>query len=118
MWFIRFFSRNKKKYKQLILLECQIHGSHYYECLKLIQEHKLFVGEPLTLQREPHNSYDPYAIEILTAAGKKLGYIPQKHSQVLASLMDHQCVLSADIQSIFTTAWEPININVTLLFPK
>ncbi len=118
MWLRRFFSRNKKSNKKLRILECQIHGSHYYDCLKLIEENKLFVGEPLTLRRQPDNEYDPYAIEILTAEGKKLGYIPKKHSQILASLIDQKCHLSANIESIFTTAWEPVSIHLILHLPR
>ncbi len=118
MWFSRFFKKDKQKFKKLTLLECQIHGSHYYDCLKLIENNQLFVGEQLILKRQPDNEYDQYAIEVLTVEGKKLGYIPKNHSQILASLIDQKCRVSADIQSIFTTAWEPVNIRLILHFPK
>lgn len=99
---------------QLLLLACQLHGSHYYDCLTLLENQQLFVGEKLVLHREPTNEYDSYAIEVLSKNGIKLGYIPKKHNQVIATLMDQQCYVTAYIDEIMTTEWEPVSIQVFL----
>lgn len=104
----------KQKGKKLLLLECQIHGSHYYQCLNLVKENKLKKGEQLLLRREPHNEYDNFAIEVYNLDQQKLGYVPKHLNQVIATLMDQRCEITAMISSIFTTEWEPVNIRLYL----
>lgn len=102
----------------LFLLNSQIHGSHYYDCLQLVKNQQLNVGEVLSLQREPSNEYDEDAIEIYTRQRKKLGYIPKQHNRVIAALMDQNCRISATIQAINTDAWEPVTIRVEMQLPS
>lgn len=112
MWWIRRLFQSKQR--QLLLLSCQIHGSHYYDCLNLLNQSTLHIGERLTLRREPDNGYDSHAIEVLTQQGKKLGYIPKHSNQVIAKLLDQNCHIEAFIDKILTTAWEPVSICVYL----
>ena len=49
---------------------------------------RLAVGTRLTLQREPGNAHDRWAIKVLTPDGGKLGYLPCDCNEVLARLMD------------------------------
>ncbi|MGY0399126.1 MAG: HIRAN domain-containing protein, partial [Ostreibacterium sp.] len=58
------------------------------------------------------------AIEVWTKKQQKLGYVPKKDNVVIASLMDQHCEVSALIESIFTTAWEPITIKISMGCPK
>ncbi len=115
-WFRRFFQKQRVKVapEALFLLECKIHGSHYYDCLSLIEANQLDVGELLILNREPNNEYDTNAIEILTQNGTKLGYVPQKNNLVLANVMDQHCLVSSRIASIKKAAWEPITVRITM----
>lgn len=115
-WLIKLFYRlhNRYYYHELFLLDCQIHGSHYYECLPLLQNNAVSVGEEVILHREPNNIHDNFAIEVLTTHHQKLGYVPQKHNRVIAALMDQCCDISAEISEIFTTAWEPITIRIKM----
>lgn len=115
-WLIKLFYRlrNRYHYHELFLLDCQIHGSHYYECLPLLQNNAVSVGEEVILHREPNNTHDNFAIEVLTTHHQKLGYMPQKHNRVIAALMDQGCDISAEISEIFTTAWEPITIRIKM----
>lgn len=115
-WFFRLFQKSAPKglSKTLFLLECKVHGSHYYESLPLIDDGKLRVGEILQLKREPHNEYDANAIEILTQDNIKIGYVPKKNNLILANLMDQRCQLIAHIDNITTTAWEPISIRIVM----
>lgn len=45
-------------------------------------------GVELTLIREPHNPFDPLAIAVYDAEGRKLGFIPKKQNTVLAQFID------------------------------
>ncbi|PIE42426.1 MAG: DNA-binding protein [Gammaproteobacteria bacterium] len=116
MWLFRFFRRKAKTlpHKHLLLLDCQIHGSHYYDCLSLIDKRVLRVGQQLILKREPRNDYDKNAIEICTRQGDKLGYVPKHHNRIIAALMDQNCPICAHITAIQQGAWEPVSIRVTM----
>lgn len=104
----------KRLKRPLFLLECQIHGSHYYDCLKLVKSQQLRVGQRILLRREPSNEYDKSAIEVLTTSRQKLGYVPKNVNQVIATLMDQGCYLTATIEVIHTTAWEPVTIRIIM----
>ncbi len=72
------------------------------------------MGEPLTLRREPDNQHDSNAIEVLRQDKVKLGYVPKKHNTVIAALIDQHCHIRASIDSINSSAWEPIGIKIVL----
>jgi hypothetical protein len=55
------------------------------------------VGAPLVLKREPANGYDELAIRVETAAGERIGWVPKKHNDVLARLMDAGKLLVAKV---------------------
>lgn len=103
---------DKKRPKQLHLLACQIHGSHYYQCINLVESKQIQVGERLILTREPDNEYDPYAIEVYNQKGVKLGYVPKNHNRVIAELMDQHCAIDAVVERVNGKEWEPVRIAV------
>ncbi len=45
-------------------------------------------GDELTLIREPSNPFDPLAIAIYDAEGRKIGFVPKKQNGVLAQYID------------------------------
>ena len=45
-------------------------------------------GAELTLIREPSNPFDPLAIAVYDAEGRKLGFIPKKQNTALAQFID------------------------------
>jgi HIRAN domain len=52
-------------------------------------------GDPLLLDREPENPYDPNAIKVLDpATGHHLGYVAKEVAVDLAAEMDHGMVVS------------------------
>ena len=59
----------------------------------------LRIGERLVLRREPENPHDPNAIEILTEAGVKLGYVPRVAAMDLAPRLDAGKWIAAEIAS-------------------
>lgn len=72
--------------RDIILLECHVAGTAYRDLSAI--EPILRAGEELILRREPNNEHDHLAIQILTADGAHLGYVPRAKNEALARLMD------------------------------
>lgn len=88
--------------RDIFLLETHVAGLPYHQAATALP--MLSSGELLTLRREPANTYDELAIEILAVDGLKLGYIPRHRNTVLARLMDAGKQLLATVASIGTDA--------------
>ena len=73
--------------RQIHLLRTYVAGSGYVEEI-VIRIQALSEGDRLLLVREPENPYDERAILVENLEGEKLGYIPRRKNEVLASLMD------------------------------
>ncbi len=113
-WLRGLFGRVERISDTLHLLTCNIHGSHYYDCLELVQDEAIHKGERLTLTREPDNEYDEYAIAVSNAQGAKLGYVPKNHNRVIAELMDQQCDIYAVVFSVLSTEWDPVRMTILM----
>lgn len=86
--------------RDLFLLETHVAGLAHYQVESVSDQ--LLPGAPLLLQREPGNEHDALAIEVLTPARIKLGYVPQNRNPILARLMDAGKLLVADICTVGT----------------
>ena len=77
---------------------------------------KLKPKQPLSLKREPQNSYDENAIEVYWK-GVKLGYIPRVDNEIIANLMDQKKEVKASIKNkrLSRNPWERVEIKVELL---
>ncbi|MDO8938091.1 MAG: HIRAN domain-containing protein [Methylicorpusculum sp.] len=84
--------------KTIFLLETHIAGLHYHD-IKQVTE-TVQVHDALKLRREPANTYDELAIEVLTLNQCKLGYLPKHRNPILARLMDAGKSLIAEVASI------------------
>jgi hypothetical protein len=72
--------------REILLLECHVAGTSYRDLGAI--EDSLRAGDELALRREPGNEHDPLAIQILTAGGTLLGYVPRARNEAPARLMD------------------------------
>jgi hypothetical protein len=81
--------------QDIFLLETHVAGLRYYGIKNLAVP--LEKAAPLVLRREPSNRHDNLAIEVLTATGGKLGYVPQHRNPVIARLMDAGKMLVAEV---------------------
>ena len=68
------------------VLFTRINGEYYYDAADAFTS--LAIDAPLTLRREPDNPYDRRAIEILDAAGRKLGYLARIDNSAVARMLD------------------------------
>jgi hypothetical protein len=75
---------NKKK-REFFFNEFYVAGYTYYDGESI--EDALLEGKIVRFKREPGCKYDPRAVEIYLGR-KKLGYIPKRDNQLIASLLD------------------------------
>ncbi len=80
------------------LLRTRVNGEYYYEAAESLPT--LVPGAPLALRREPTNAYDRRAIEVLDAAGRKLGYMPMIDNPAVARMMDAGETMRAHVTAV------------------
>jgi len=82
--------------REIFLKECHIAGTVHVDDI-LCKTASVGVGSVLVLKREPENGYDELAIRVETTGGERIGWIPKKHNDVLARLMDAGKLLVAKV---------------------
>lgn len=97
----------------ILLLESHVAGTAYYDATALMAG--LCCGQGLVLRRQPTNRYDTMAIEVLVADGGKLGYVPRRHNQPLARLMDAGKSLHGDIMHLSPEKWDDVWLRVWMV---
>ena len=72
-------------------------------------------GARLRLQRDADNRYDQWSIRVLDARGRRLGFVPADHNQILARLMDGGKRLFATVTQVSQVdGWTKIEMAVYL----
>ncbi|RIH67157.1 HIRAN protein [Mariniphaga sediminis] len=74
-----------------------IAGFKYYNGSEL--EKHLKKNDELTLQRQPENPHDYFAVEVFRK-NQKLGYLPRTDNKIVARMMDQGVKVKARIRSI------------------
>ena len=87
-------------------------GTAYYEADRV--RGSLRPGDALVLRREPDNAHDDLAIEVLTAAGAKLGYLPRACNEPFARLMDAGKTVEAEVIDLNPGQFDDIWMVLTL----
>lgn len=82
---------------KIFLFDSFAAGTSHLEDTSVLQEMK--TGDELIMQRED-NAYDPNAIVLKDAEGRKAGYIPERDNIVFARLMDAGKLPSAEVKDI------------------
>lgn len=72
--------------REIFLLETHVAGTAYQQLEKV--EDLLQSSCILIFKREVENRHDALAISIHTETGHKLGYVPRRHNEIPARLMD------------------------------
>lgn len=67
--------------------------------------HHLKEDEPVTLVREPENSYDENAIAVHSTDGFHLGYIPKSLNTPLATALDEGHIFNATYSAEHDRVW-------------
>ena len=99
-----------KQGRSLVLRETYVAGTAYYDARRV----RLRPGDVLILRREPDNAYDDLAIEVFTAAGPKLGYVPRADNEPFARLMDAGRAVTAEVIDVNSKRYGSIRMRLTL----
>lgn len=98
--------------RSLALLDTYVAGTAYYEARRVAGD--LRPGDVLVLRREPANAYDDLAIEVFTARGAKLGYVPRADNEPFARLMDAGKRVEAEVAAVDPGRWRDIAMTLKL----
>jgi len=98
--------------RRVFLQATAVAGTAYYEAGRV--RRRMRRGDALVLRREPTNPHDKLAIEVFTAAGAKLGYVPRAINPPLARLMDAGFRLETRVLSVRPWRYEDIRMGLSL----
>lgn len=98
----------------IALIETQVNGARFHRANEALAY--IVAGDRLVLARERDNAHDDRAVEVITARGDKLGYVPRGRNRVLAALMDageraSAAVLSAGVERDLPMIWARISLR-------
>jgi hypothetical protein len=98
---------------QLVLQESPLAGFQFHRGEALW--HRLAVGSPLSLAREPQNPHDPRAVAVFFE-GEKLGYVPRLDNAAVAQLLDRREPLHARVTGLRESSnpWERVRFEVAV----
>lgn len=82
--------------QEVFLKDCHVAGTMHVDDV-LIKTADVTEGSVLSFRREPENEYDELAIAVLNAKGERIGWVPRKHNEVFARLMDAGKLLVAKV---------------------
>ena len=71
----------------IFLTECHLAGTEYIDDI-LIKSAEVVEGTELVLRRKAKDATDERAVAVFTKGDVLLGYLPRRHSAVMARLMD------------------------------
>lgn len=77
---------------------------------------RMFVGERVSLVRDPYNPHDRNAIKVINSNGDHIGFIPKEIAVTMAGNMDSGTTFSAMVSNI--TGMNPgenmgVNLHIT-----
>ena len=100
--------------KEIHLFDTYVAGVSFLKDKTVLQE--ISSGDRLTLRRED-NKFDDKAILVLTADGKKVGYVPEKDNIIFSRLMDAGKLIVAYITDIKIRSidYQQISIGIYLV---
>ncbi|MCL2882470.1 MAG: HIRAN domain-containing protein [Coriobacteriia bacterium] len=95
------------------IVSCHLSGFAYYEGMEVFKE--LEVGTPLELAAEPDNPYDSASVRV-GYQGKKIGYIPQAHNDIISQLLvfGHGDIVEAQVNRITPDAAPERQIGIVV----
>jgi len=107
------FAINTKPESRVLLQDTRIAGSKYYSFNQV--SGGILPGDALLLMREGDNPHDKRAVEVFWA-GQKLGYLRRTDNAAVASLMDRNHQVRAEVLEMNNpdTYWEPMKIRLWL----
>ncbi len=98
----------------VFLAECHLAGTAEIDDM-LVKTRSVEAGTQLVMKRMPTNAQDARAIAALTADGDIVGYVPRRHSAVMARLMDAGKALSAKVtDKTLVGHWLDLTVSIEM----
>ena len=85
--------------QEIYLTHFSVAGTYYAENWQEAAAH-MKPGERLSLLREPGNPHDTFAIQVVDAERRKLGYMPRRMNHIPARLLDAGKLLYVKVTEI------------------
>jgi len=100
--------------KPCVLDEFEVAGFRYYDGPKLL--HAMKVGDALSLQREPTNSHDEWAVRI-DWRKNPIGYVPRTCNWPVAKLLDQGAVVACETCAVdpHADSWRGVTVRVSIV---
>lgn len=98
---------------RLLIQSSPLAGSQFHALPAVVDQ--IRVGDPLTLQREPGNPHDSYAIQVLWH-DHMLGYVPRRENRAIARALDQQMPLDARVVALRPdeTPWKRLRFEISM----
>ena len=71
-------------------------------------------GDTVQLKREPDNTYDDLAVNVLSSSGRSIGYIGRDNNEFIARIIDRGGNISATIERIIGAEGDKRDLGVVL----
>ena len=97
----------------LLIQSSPLAGSQFHALPAVVDQ--IRVGDPLTLQREPDNPHDIYAVQVLWHE-HILGYVPRRENRAIARALDQQMPLNARVVALRPdeTPWKRLRFEISM----
>lgn len=97
-----------------LIPSAHVAGTTHVSGIEAVAE-ELCEGDVLTLEREPDNAFDCWAIRAFDARGNRVGFIPRAVNEIPARLMDAGFRVFAQVTDVeLIRYWYKISIEVWL----
>lgn len=105
----------QKKNKQVYLSKFYVAGFAYYDGDSVLKDLK--VNDQLIIKHEPQNPYDHRALEIYTASGAKLGYVPRTDNPIPSRLLRQHVKLTGAVETIDPAEdnWKKVKVRLYMV---
>ena len=98
----------------VFLAKCHLAGTAEIDDM-LVKTRSVKEGTHLLLKRMPTNAQDARAVAAMTADGDIVGYVPRRHSAVMARLMDAGKALSAKVtDKTLAGHWLDLSVSIEM----
>jgi hypothetical protein len=107
----------KERNRPLERFNFMVAGVRYEDRAEIIAD-SVTAGDPAYLRRDRYHEHSRNAIEVVTADGEQVGFVPEEDARDLAPLLDNGALQSATFVRILDRGRYPIPVVDGLLYAK
>ncbi len=80
-----------------------------------IIKNEIAEDDPIQLEHEADNAYDPHAIKVLTATGKQIGYLSKDVAPRIQSAIENEAQIHAKVSWVSGNKMMGVGLRVELI---